>query len=104
MLLEDICQLMLPAVTFFPCQPFFRGTFPVVSPSFSCKHCSYPIRTCGFWPEDLSIHTMGELPSYILCQSPGRPLGARSYLMPCIYSCHYLVDHTLRLTISALAY
>ena len=35
-------------------------------------------------------------PSCIHCQSPGRhqrPVGARRYLMPCIYSYYYLVDH-----------
>jgi hypothetical protein len=38
----------------------------------------------------------GEQHSYIDCQGPGRhrrPVGARRYLMPCIYSYYYLVDH-----------
>jgi hypothetical protein len=49
-----------------------------------------------FWPEDLSIQTMGGQPSYIHCQTPGchqRPVGARIYLMSCIGSYYYPVDH-----------
>ena len=46
---------------------------------------------CGFWPEDsLAIYSARALAA----TGRFRPLiGARSYVMPCIYSCHYLVDH-----------
>jgi hypothetical protein len=56
--------------------------------AWGCRCC------CGFWPEDLSIQTMGgnslTIYSARALAATGGPLGARNYVMPCIY----LVDHT----------
>jgi hypothetical protein len=52
---------------------------------------------------DLLVISGGQ-PNYILCQSPGRPIGAQRYVMPCIYSCYYPVDHSFYLVVDGVIF